>query len=153
MHIKTKRDKIIFAILLIAAIIFYGYPLVVLLSGYSYDIPLQQPAHNISEIILLDTSSGEERPLHIIPEEERETFASELMQIQAGRYVNDPSMEYGALAVKICYEDGACDIVGVARVSSFLPSGEETGKGWYYVKEADLVSLFSKYVDPDILPE
>lgn len=140
------------AVLIIMAVLFYGFPLVTALAGKAFDIPVHQPVENIISIELLDTSRSEYVVLKVLDDTEISDFMDTFMSMKAGRYVNDPPTEYGILTVKICYADGAADYIGCDLNQYFLPSGEEKGAGWYYVGEEEMIDLFAQYVDENLLP-
>lgn len=148
-----KIKKIGLAILITLAVLIYGFPLVTLLAGKAFDVPVHQPVENIQSIELLDTSRDRTAVLKVLSKGETETFLNDFLSLKAGRYVNDPPTRYGILTVKIYYQDGAVDFIGSDMNAYFLASGEEKGAGWYYLGREEMIELFENYVDRSILPD
>lgn len=144
---KTWLKRIGLVLLMIAAVIFWGRWLLDLFGVVKYALPLNQDAENIVQIELLENTDSELTVLRTLTGYEMDAFLQEFMQLEAGRYANDPPTQIGKRAVKICYTDGCYDILGQDMVIFFSASGETLPtNGWYHLPIDALDSLFEKYV-------
>ena len=148
-----KLKKTLLAVLIFAAVIFYGYPLFVAFAGEIFPVPVHQEISEIRRVSLLDMSGYAPRVLKTFEDEEIVGFMERLMTVKAGRYVNDPPTEHGPLTVNIYYLDGAIDYIGSDICQYKTASGEEMSRGWYYIGRDQMIELFQEYVDPGILPD
>ena len=150
---KEKVKKVGFRVLIVMAVLFYGTPLVIALSGQIFSVPIHQEMENIQQIKLLDTSGRDEIVLMTLDDSEISSFMEQLLSMKAGQYVNDPPTALGPLTVRILYADGAADYIGSDICRYYDASGVETGRGWYYIGREELYELFCIYVDPKLLPD
>ena len=149
---KKSVKKAGLVLLVVLAVFVYGFPLVTMLMGKQFKIPVHQPAEKIRCIELIDTSGQSEAVLKVLHGNEAKAFLDAFLSLKAGKYVNDPPTKFGILTVKIYYQDGAVDFIGSDMNAYFLPSGEEAGAGWYYVGRKEMLGLFELYVDRNLLP-
>ena len=113
----------------------------------SYEPPLSQHIQSIVQVDLLDTSDQELTVLYSITGEEIDQFVDDFMQIEAGRFANDPILEYGDRMIRICYSDGGYDLHG-DTVEFYSSTGERLStRGWYYIHDNDIDAIFEKYID------
>lgn len=133
--------------LLIAAGILLFVPWFLNLFGLiEYEIPTSQRPENIVQVDLLNHKQGEFTVLCSLTGNEISPFMDELLKLKAGRYSNDPPLEYGKQVIKLCYADGGYDLLG-GMVEFFSPNGESIHtRGWYYLHRKDLEALFSNYL-------
>ena len=116
-----KRIGLFFLIITAVVILFLKVAPTVLLGRWlfdlfgliSYEPPLSQHTQSIVQVDLLDTSDQELTVLYSITGEEIDQFVDDFMQIEAGRFANDPILEYGDRMIRICYSDGGYDLHGV----------------------------------------
>lgn len=141
------------AALILAAVCFYGYPLVVAFSGQVFPVPVHQNIEEIQKVRLLDSSQHTPEELRSFDGEEINGFMERLLAMKAGQYVNDPPTELGPLTVKIDYKDGAVDYIGSDLCQYMTASGVEKSRGWYYIGREAMEDLFLKYVDAGDLPD
>ena len=139
-----KRIGLFF--LIIAAIIFWGKWLLDLFGVIKYELPLSQKVENIVQIDLLDTSNPEYVVLASFADDD-DQFIDEFLQIDAGRYANDPPRRQGHRTIRVCYVDGGYDLMGEI-VERYSATGERLPlKGWYHVSYDDMDVLFEKYLN------
>ena len=150
---KPKLKKALMAVLIFAAVCFYGYPLFVALAGEIFPVPVHQEISEIRRVSLLDMSGYAPRVLKAFEDDEIAGFMERLMTMKSGRYFNDPPTEHGPLTVNIYYSDGAIDYIGSDICQYITASGEEMSRGWYYIGRDQMIELFQEYVDPGILPD
>lgn len=140
-----KRIGLVF--LIFAAVVFWGRWLLDLFGVIKYEPPLSQDPLNIEQIELLDTSEQESVVLYSITGEEIDQFLIDFMDVDAGRYANDPAVYHGDRTIKIYYSDGGYDLLGDV-VDFYSATGERlpTG-GWYYIPYDDMDAVFNAYID------
>ena len=148
-----KLKKIGLSVLIVLAVVFYGFPLATALAGKAFPVPVHQRIEDIHCVQLLDTSQDPVTVLKFLTEPELEPFLDQLLSIKAGRYVNDPPTHYGILTVMICYQDGSVDYIGSDLCGYYLADGREADAGWYYIGREEMIGLFSWYVPKDMLPD
>ena len=137
-----KRIGLFF--LIIAAIIFWGRWFLDLFGVIKYELPLSQKAENIVQIDLLDTSKPEYIVLGSFTDDQ---FINEFLQIDAGRYANDPPRGQGNRAIRVCYVDGGYDLLGDI-VECYSTTGESLSlRGWYHISYDDMDVLWGKYLN------
>lgn len=143
---KKWAKRVGLVILITAAVIFWGRWLLDLFGIIKYEPPLSQDPQSIEHIELLDTSEQEYVVLYSITGEDIDKFVVDFMEIDAGRYANDPPVHHGDRTIKICYHDGGYDLLGDV-VDFYSATGEDlpTG-GWYYIPYDDMDAIFEKYV-------
>ena len=136
-------------ILAIVVILIY-----IFVANMSYGPPLHQSHEHISKIELLDTHTHDEVLLYTLEDSEIAEFINKLDSVVFHRYVNDPQTHYGAVAVKITYQDGWYDILGMHINRYCTPEGKNTAAdGWYYLSnKEDFITIFSQYVDEEKVP-
>ena len=141
------------AVLILAAICFYGYPLFVAFAGQIFPVPVHQGTEEIQTIELLDASRQEPKVLLRLEGAEIYDFMDRLLEMKVGRYVNDPPTEHGPLTVKINYADGAIDYIGSDICQYITAAGLDKSRGWYYTGRSAMKALFLDYVDAGLLPD
>ena len=141
------------AVLILAAVCFYGYPLFVAFAGQIFPVPLHQDREEIQTIELLDATQQEPKVLLRLEGVEMDGFMDRLLEMKVGRYVNDPPTEHGPLTVKINYADGAVDYIGSDICQYITAAGVEESRGWYYTGRRAMKALFLEYVDAGLLPD
>lgn len=116
---------------------------------------VQQPLENVVSIELLNSEDNKELVvLYTLDPSEHDAFLDEFMEISFEPNGPPPSTDYGPLAVRLTYQDGYCDIIGL-NANWYLDSNGEKVGGlyWYRVVDVDdYYTLFSKYVSEDLLP-
>ena len=143
---KLKPELFIIALLIVAAIMFFGPWLLNLFGIINYEPPMSQTPDNVVQIDLLEYERGEFRTLHSLGGEEISPFMDYFLELDAKRYANDPPTEYGKFVIRLCYADGGYDLLG-GMVEFFSSSGESINpKGWYYLRSSDLDELFTRYL-------
>lgn len=121
------------------------------LVGAAFPVPLHQPAENVRKIEIFDTSLKTEKLLYTLDETEIPAFMDQLQELKAGKFVNDPILEYGIVAVRITYADGYADTLGPEHCDYLSPSGEDKARGWYYMDEDLFLELIARYVDSSLI--
>lgn len=143
---KRKWDKIVFGLLIIAAILFYGPWLLNLFGLINYTPPISQSPENVVRIDLLDTETGEFRVLHSLTGEQIGPFLEDFLKLNAGKYANDPPTDFGTRTIKICYSDGGYDLLGDMIVFCSSDGSSLPVNGWYYLRRDELESLIDSYL-------
>lgn len=143
------------AVLLLVFLFLCFFVFLLVLSSQKYTPPLHQQQNEIVRIELLDTHTYSEESLYVLQDSEIQDFLVQLHSIKFKRYINDPAHHYGVIAVKIVYQNGYYDILGLAINSYRTPDGKNIATdGWYYISnQKDLVNLFSQYIDVSLLPD
>ena len=143
---RTILKRIGLILLIVAAVIFWGRWLLDLFGFIKYDVPLSQDTRNIVQIDLLDTSGQEYVVLYSIVGDEINSFLDDFMQLDAGRYANDPPTMFDDHTVRICYADGGYDLLG-GMVVFYSSTGESLNtRGWYHLSASDIDDIFEKYL-------
>ena len=107
-----------------------------------------QQVDDVSAIELLDTSNCRHvmddswDVLYVLDKSEYAEFWARFKQIEFARYYSDPSTKYGDLAVRICYQDGSSDIVGLDAVNYYVP-----GEGFAHTDSSIHIENEQYYVD------
>ena len=120
-----------------------------------YKASINQPIENITSIELLDsTDFSNPVVLYTLTEDELQPFLEEFLEIPFLANGPPPGTRYGPLAVRLRYEDGYGDIIGIYANWYISPEDEIMSKSyWYHAQnKSDFYDLFSKYVDSDLLP-
>jgi len=139
---------ILAALIVLPPAIFFGYPLMVAMSGHVFAPPVHQEVANIESIEILDTSLRQEDVLYTLEDSQIQPFMDVLLGMKSARYVNDPPDRYGDYAVRITYLDGSIDTIGTLICAYHSPDGRDESYGWYYVDRDKLMDLIDDYVDP-----
>ena len=143
---KQILERIGIGLLILFPVLFFGPWLLNLFGIVSYKPPMSQNPENVVQVDFLEYTKGESRILHSLTEEEIAPFMEVFLELDAKRYANDPSTEYGQWVVRLCYADGGYDLLG-GMVEFFSSTGESiNSRGWYYLPRSDLEELFAKYV-------
>ena len=117
-----------------------------------YTACTNQPLEEVVSIELLDMHNNES-VLYTMSESEIPSFWEELMTIEFHRCFNDPTTEYGILAIRITYKDGSFDIIGTDINGYYDSEGKGLRTGWFYVADKnDYIRLFSQYIEQSLLP-
>lgn len=115
-----------------------------------YSAQHHQPLDNIVKIELLNTDN-QSKPLvlYTLDEAEHEAFLSELMSFQFEANGTPPKTDYGPLSVRLYYEDGYSDVIGMCSNWYLDPNGEKVGGHYWYslVETQDYYTLFSHYYE------
>lgn len=113
-----------------------------------YNMPLHQTLEDVQKIELVDTSDNKDTVLHTLVGNEAALFWRELSELHVGQYFNDPATEFGSYAVRIFYNNGYVDVIGMDICLYIDPNGSyDIGDEWYYIADDDtFVELLSRYI-------
>lgn len=120
-------------------------------SRKSYSIQLHHDTEKIIKVELSDHSSGTRTVLNTLTKENIATFIDGLLAEKCYRYYSDPPVENGYLSVYIYYDNGDIDIIGTDICD--VISTTVTQDGWYYIDANEMWTLFSAFVDMELLPQ
>lgn len=115
---------------------------------------VHQPKENVVKIELLDTHDNKKRLLYTVQQDELSFVWDAVTGFEYCRAHSEPSTEYGKLAVRIYYHDGYSDIIGMRSNRYLTPTDTMalSDYGFYLLDESDFINLFSRFIDPKLLP-
>lgn len=120
-----------------------------------YSAQHHQPLDQVTKIELLNSENDFDLIiLYTLTESEIQPFLEKLMTFAFKSNGPPPETCYGPLAVRLYYENGYSDVIGIDANWYLDPEGNRLGGYyWYHLKDVDdYYTLFSQYVDTDLLP-
>ena len=132
--------------------------LIILLSGCTGKTYTYQIKQEIDDIIKVELLRNEDATklkdfeftvLYTLNEDEVESFIERLAELNCYKYFNDPAGHYGSLVIRIYYDNGDTELIGISR-TNYIKNGKSSG-GSYFFGDEDMHSLFAEYIDPSML--
>lgn len=116
-------------------------------------LPLHQAKTDVSqiELCLFSYTNYTLTPLVMLEDDDALKFWDELQQVECTKHVTDPHWEYGQFAIRVIYHDGCIDTLST-ELCSYSCDGDEVVYDRYDLDHDDMRELFSRYVDPKLLP-
>lgn len=116
--------------------------------GIQYDLNLHQSADNIKMVQLCERDGEEYMTLYTAKGDLLEKIVPELCLLKTYRH-NQPWGGYGPYVIKVTYEDGAVELLGV-YARGYTPAGSPDSElefdGWYHISIDDMLDFFSAYL-------
>lgn len=78
------------------------------------------------------------------------SIVNDLSVIPCNRHFNDPSGEYGNYLIRLHYNDGSIEIVGLYALGYVSAEGEDVDM-WHYLELDSFRALFLKYANETII--
>lgn len=126
-----------------------------------YPVPLKQSPDAIVKVDLLDgqneTALFEKDTysncvIYSLDSSQLPAFIKALQSIEFYRPLLEPSRHLGNIAARIYYADGSSDLIGSNCNYNFDADLNILGRGTSYPDEEAFYAIFSKFIDPQLLP-
>jgi len=145
----TRLERIcavmLFSILSIGALIFWGYPALVMFDVIKFDPVMSQPPDQVVCVELIEDIEGEHVVAANLTDEALAAFMEDFLSLNFRRYVTHPASAQGERTIKIYYADGGYDLVGDI-VDLYDSEGNRIKvRGWYYLYSEEMSYLFDKF--------